>query len=146
VTGLESWAVAHGGWGLFVVAFLAATILPFSSEVAFAGALAAKVPVGEALVFASVGNCLACLLNYGLGALFHERAGRKLQASRVGRKALDWSQRYGPIALLASWLPIVGDPLTIAAGVTRVRFGWFAAVVIPLRVLRYVAIAWPFLA
>lgn len=145
MTGLEEWAVQNGAWGLFVVAFLAATILPFSSEVALVGALSASVPVGEALVAASVGNCLACGFNYGLGALFHTKTRSKLESSKSGRRALEWVEKYGAYALLASWLPIIGDPVTIAAGVARIPIARFLAIVAPLRVLRYIAIAWPFL-
>ncbi len=146
MTGLEAWAVEHGAWGLFVVAFLAATILPFSSEVALGGALMAQVPLGQALVAACVGNSLACLLNYGLGALLHKRTKEKLEESWSGRRALDWSERFGAVALLGSWLPIIGDPLTIVAGVMRVPLGLFVVIVVPLRVLRYLLVAWPFMA
>ena len=135
----------NGAWGLFVLAFLAATLLPFSSEVALVGALAASVPLVDALVAASLGNCLACMLNYGLGALLHDRTRARLEKSRAGRRALDWSARYGTWALFASWLPVIGDPLTIAAGVTRVPLPRFVAVVLPLRVGRYLLLAWPFL-
>ena len=144
-TVVEQWALSNGAWGLFTIAFLAATILPFSSEVALAGALMTPMPPLQALAAASAGNCLACLFNYGLGAVFHQRAAERLGATWGGRRALDWSQRYGGIALLASWLPVVGDPLTIVAGVLRVPLIHYVVVVLTLRIVRYGAITWPFL-
>lgn len=138
---MTAWVEAWGLPGLFLAAFLAATVLPFSSEAALVGALAAGVPVGPALVVASVGNTLACALNYGLGWWLGERMRPRLESSRGGRAALRWSERWGAWALLASWLPVVGDPLTIVAGLARVRPWLFAVIVPALRVARYVAIA-----
>ncbi len=142
---LEGWAIDNGAWGLLAVAFLAATILPFSSEVALGGALLASTPPVEAILACSVGNCAACLLNYGLGALLYARARERLEGSWGGQRALAWIQRYGSWALLASWLPVVGDPITIVAGLVRLPLPLFAAVVLPLRILRYLVIAAPFL-
>ena len=142
---LEAWALAHGPLGLFLVAFLAATLLPLSSEVALVGALIAAVPPERALVAASVGNGLACLFNYGLGALFHRRAAAYVQASWGGVRALETTRRFGSVALLGSWLPIVGDPITIVAGLLRIPLAVFILIVLPLRVLRYVVIAWPWI-
>ena len=126
---MQEWAVDKGVLGLFVIAFLAATILPFSSEVALGGALLAGVSPFEAIAAASAGNCLACLLNYGLGSLFRERAKRALEGSWGGKKAVVWIERFGPWALLLSWLPVVGDPLTIVAGLVGVPLPIFLAVV-----------------
>ena len=138
---LAAFASEYGLPALFTVAFLAATLVPVSSEAALVAVLAAGVPVLPALVAASVGNGLACGLNYGLGRFFRERTGRKLQASRSGRKALAWMERLGPWSLALTWLPVIGDPLTVAAGYARTAPLLFVGIVIPLRVARYVALA-----
>ena len=62
--------------------------------------------------------------------------------SRSGRAALRWTERYGLPALLLSWLPVIGDPLTLAAGVGRIRLLWFVPLVAGLRVARYAALLW----
>ena len=126
--------------GLALAAFLGATLLPLSSEVAFVAALAAGVSPVAALVWASVGNTAGCLVNYGLGRIARQRVGERLRASRAGRVAVGWLERWGLAALLLSWLPVVGDPLTLAAGVGRVRLAAFVVVVATLRAARYAAL------
>lgn len=133
--------VEAGPLGLFLVSFLAATLLPFSSEVALVASLAAGVPVAEALVAASLGNSLACVVNWGLGWFFRDKMQPRIDAARSGRTALRAMDRWGPWSLALSWAPVVGDPLTVVAGMARVPFWLFVAVVIPLRVGRYLLIA-----
>ncbi|MEL6177401.1 MAG: VTT domain-containing protein [Myxococcota bacterium] len=134
---LTTWAIEAGPFGLFLLAFLAATLLPFSSEAALLGGIAAGIPTLPAVVACSLGNCLACLVNYGLGAWGRDRAQQRLENSWAGRQALDLSERYGWLALLGSWLPILGDPITIVAGLGRVTLIWFVPLVCGLRVGRY---------
>ena len=131
-----------GGPGLFVAAFVGATLVPISSEAAFVAVLATGFPVPSALAWATAGNSLGCALNYGLGRWSRDRIEPRLLASRSGRTALRWTERAGVPALLLSWLPVVGDPLTLAAGVARVRPVVFAALVVSLRFGRYAALAW----
>lgn len=137
---MVEWVASYGLWGLFLAAFLGATLVPVSSEVAFVAALAGGVPPGAALAVASAGNALGALTNYALGALFAERIERKLEASRSGRKALAWTRRWGRWSLLGSWLPVVGDPLCLAAGLVRVPLWFFALVGIGTRIARYAVI------
>lgn len=136
-----AWVVEAGPAGLFAASFLAATLVPLSSEAALVAGLAAGVPVAEALVACSVGNSLACLLNWGLGRYFRNAVQPQLEASGSGRQAFAWMERFGPWSLLGSWLPVVGDPLTVVAGIGRVSLGLFVLIVIPLRVGRYLLIA-----
>ena len=138
---LIGWVLEYGLPALFAVAFLAATLVPVSSEAALVAVLAAGVPVLPALAVASVGNGLACGLNYWIGHVFREKTGRRLRGSRSGRQALAWLERLGPWSLALTWLPVIGDPLTVAAGYARTSPGLFAAVVIPLRIARYLALA-----
>ena len=136
---------AGAGWdgpALFAAAFVGATLLPLSSEAAFAAALARGLPTGEALAWATAGNTLGCALNVAIGRWGRAHAEPRLRASRAGRRALAAVERWGGWALGLSWLPVVGDPLTVAAGVARVPLATVAVVVPALRLARYAAIAW----
>ena len=130
--------------GLFVAAFLAATIVPFSSEVTLATALTTSGQSWPALVaVASIGNVLGSVVNWYLGrALSNERATRFM---RVDRKSLaraeSWYHRYGRWSLLLSWAPIIGDPLTIVAGFMREPLRFFIPVVIVAKTGRYLVVA-----
>ncbi len=129
--------IEYGLAGMFLVAFLAATIVPLSSEIALAGALLLGLDPAGLLVSASAGNGLACACNYTLGYFLRRPMLRRLYGSRAGRQAARWAARFGPWSLLASWLPVVGDPLTIVAGFFRFRLALFLPIVIGLRVGRY---------
>ncbi|MDY0122649.1 DedA family protein [Sulfurimonas sp.] len=116
---------------------MAATIFPFSSEVAFVAALSSGMPELNALLFASSGNILAIILNYFLGYLLYEKTKEKLLASKTGAKAYGYGHKYGYYALFLSWLPVIGDPLTLVAGVLRLRFIWFVLIAGSFRIARY---------
>ena len=130
--------------GLFLAAFAAATILPAQSEAVLAGLLAAgnHAPVLLVLV-AGIGNVLGSVVNWLLG-----RGIERFRGARwfpVGQKHLDraagWYRRYGWWSLLLSWLPVVGDPLTVAAGIMREPFTRFLLVVAIAKFGRYIALA-----
>lgn len=135
---------SYGPSGLFLASFFAATILPFSSEVAFALALNDGMAVSTAMLAASSGNVLAIVLNYGLGRWLREATNGRLQRSKSGIRALQFGQRYGAWTLLLTPLPIIGDPITLAAGLLRVHWSVFLLVAGSLRVLRYWMIAQAF--
>ncbi len=125
---------------LFLSAFLAATILPFSSEVTLFSAVESGMDKHTALLVASAGNILAIMFNYYLGYFLYEKTKEKLLKSKSGKKAFDLGHKYGYFALLLSWLPIIGDPLTIVAGMVRLNFVYFLLIAATLRVARYVAV------
>lgn len=127
-------------FSLFLSAFLAATILPFSSEVALFTAVEAGLDKHTALLVASSGNILAVILNYYLGYFLYEKTKDRLLKSRSGKKAYHVGHTYGYYALLLSWLPIIGDPLTLVAGMVRLNFFYFLLITASLRVARYVAV------
>jgi len=95
----------------------------------------------NALFFASFGNVLAIILNYWFGYWLYDKTKDRLHKSKTGRKSLDYGHRYGYFILLFSWLPLIGDPLTLVAGVVRLKFVWFVLVAGILRILRYFFIA-----
>ena len=137
-------AEAYGPLGLFLSAFLAATLLPFSSEAALAAALASGMDERTALIAASSGNILAILLNYLLGYWLFEKTHSRLERSVAGRKSLAWGHRYGYWVLLLSWLPVIGDPVTLVAGLVRLNVIWFLVIAGMLRIMRYWLIAQAF--
>lgn len=139
---MEQWALEYGVWGVAAAAFVGATLVPISSEVAVVAAVRLGVPVWQVFVSASIGNALGATLNYGLGLLLAERTRRSLAQSRSGRRALAWAERYGPWSLLGSWLPIIGDPLCLAAGLFRLPLHYFVGLGIGTRVLRYLVLIW----
>ena len=132
---------------LFLGAFLAATILPFSSEVMLATALTAGQFDEWLLVsVAAFGNTMGALVNWGIGRyLLHwaDRAWFPFSQRQLAR-ASGWFNRYGAWSLLFSWVPVIGDPLTFAAGVLKVRFALFLPLVAVGKSLRYMFIGWAF--
>ena len=91
----------------------------------------------NAMVAASSGNVLAIIFNYYLGYFLYEKTKGKLFHSSFGKKAFLWGHKYGYCTLLLSWAPLIGDPLTIVAGLVRLNFVWFVVIAGTLRVLRY---------
>ncbi len=123
--------------GLFFSAFLAATIFPFSSEAALVASYELGMSADEALLYASLGNCLAVTLNFLLGRLLFRMMKKRIKRSRTGRRALLLSHKYGYYSLILSPLPLIGDPITIAAGLVRLKFIWFVLIAFSLRIFRY---------
>jgi membrane protein YqaA with SNARE-associated domain len=131
--------------GLFVTAFLAATILPFSSEAAVAGAVAAH-PVSWLLLIAvaSAGNILGSVLNWWMGravANSSAPAWARVDPARL-RRAEGWYRRWGRWSLLLSWVPVMGDPITIVAGLMREPLRVFLPLVAAAKIGRYLLVAW----
>ena len=129
--------------GLFASAFLAATILPFSSEAVLA-ALTVTDSADLALLWsvASAGNVLGAIVNWLLGRFclhFQDRRWFPVKPPELAR-AQRWFTRYGVWSLLFAWVPIVGDPLTVVAGLMRVRLGWFLVLVAIGKGGRYAAV------
>lgn len=94
-----------------------------------------------ALIFASSGNILAIVLNYFLGLFLYEKTKSKLQKSKVGTRSLALGESYGYYGLMLSWLPVIGDPLTLVAGIVRLNFVLFVLIAGSMRVMRYYFIA-----
>jgi membrane protein YqaA with SNARE-associated domain len=130
--------------GLFVAAFLSATVLPFQSEVVLFGLLLTKHYQWWLLILvASVGNTLGSAVNWLLGRLvaeFEDRPWFLVRRDTILR-AEKWYHRFGRWSLLLSWLPFIGDPLTIVAGVLREPFLVFLALVALAKTARYIAVA-----
>ena len=124
----DSILVDWGHWGLFLSAFLSATLLPGSSEVLLAGLLLSGTHSEWNLWFwATLGNVLGSLMNREFGAgILRGRGANWLGITQLRlSQAEGWFQKYGQWSLLLAWLPVIGDPLTIVAGalgISRARF------------------------
>lgn len=130
--------------GLFLAAFLAATLLPMQSEAVLAGLLVAGgQPVLSLLLVASLGNILGAAVNWGLGRwLWQARDSRWFPGNPAQlARAEAWYRRYGRWSLLFSWLPVVGDPLTLVAGLLREPLPLFLLLVSLGKVGRYLLVA-----
>lgn len=120
-------------WALFASSFLAATLLPGGSEAVLFGVL--KINPGQywpALAVATLGNTLGGMSSYLVGRLIPQKK---------NLPGLPVMQRYGSPALLLSWVPVIGDPLCVAAG--WLRFDpWLSALFMALgKFARYIVIA-----
>jgi membrane protein YqaA with SNARE-associated domain len=133
-----AWVTTYGLFGLTVVAFLAATLLPFSSEVAVVAALQVGLPAPQVLLWASLGNSLGALTNYGLGRLLTQAVLQQIARHSWGPTAMTWAQRYGGWSLAASWMPLLGDPLMLLSGVLRFPVAYVLFLGLGTRVARYV--------
>ena len=132
--------------GLFAIGFLAATVLPLSSELALGALVSARQQLILPVVVATAGNYLGACTTYWLG----RRVARVLRARAVdpAGENVAWklSRRYGQAALLLSWVPMLGDGLVALAGGMGVPFGPFSFWVVLGKGLRYLAVAWAVLA
>lgn len=127
-------------WILFLSAFGAATLLPLQSEaVLMSLLLQEKYLVWLLLLVASVGNVLGSCVNWWLGKEVERFKDRKWfpmsQAKMI--KAQHTYQKYGFWSLLLSWVPIIGDPITLIAGLLKEKFWRFLLIVSIAKVGRY---------
>lgn len=130
--------------GLFALALVAATLLPAQSEAALVALLLRGHSPVWLVVVASAGNVLGSTVNWWLGrevVRFQDRRWFPIKAATLGR-AQGWYGRYGKWSLLLSWVPIIGDPLTFAAGVMREPLRIFLALVALAKTARYALLAW----
>ncbi|NYS61207.1 YqaA family protein [Vreelandella salicampi] len=112
---------------LFFIALASATLLPGGSEVWLARQWCLNEPALALWVVATLGNTLGSLVNVGLGRYArHFQDRRWFPASKQGlARAERWYHRLGEYSLLLSWVPVIGDPLTVLAGVFRLP--WWRA-------------------
>jgi membrane protein YqaA with SNARE-associated domain len=127
---------------LFASAFLAATILPFYSEVVLFALLREGYEPALLVGVATLGNTLGAVVNWAMGRYllhFQDRRWFYFSREQVAR-AQRWYQRYGFWSLLLAWAPVGGDALTLIAGIMRVRLDLFLLLVGAGKALRYVSV------
>lgn len=130
---------------LFLSALLAATIFPAQSETVLAGLiLNGQQSFWLLIVVATCGNTLGSIINWWLGRYlehFHDKCWFPVKAATLQR-AQERFRRYGWWSLLLSWIPIIGDPLTIVAGMMRMPLLPFVLVVAIAKGGRYLVLGW----
>ena len=128
---------------LFIISFLAATILPFSSELTLAGVIAtSNYDNLLLLIVASFGNVLGSVVNWSLGFYSRNLIIKKwfpFKETQIERSSA-WFRKFGKWSLLFVWIPIIGDPLTLVAGLLRVKFLDFVILVAIGKVSRYLIV------
>ncbi|MDX1492145.1 MAG: YqaA family protein [Pseudohongiellaceae bacterium] len=133
-----------GYLSLFLSSFLAATILPFYSEVVLFALLREGGDALILVIIATIGNTLGAVVNWYLGLnlrRFQDRKWFYFTPAQIDR-AQAWFQRYGFWSLLLAWMPIGGDALTLIAGILRVRLSLFIVLVGTGKALRYVSVVY----
>jgi membrane protein YqaA with SNARE-associated domain len=124
--------------GLFVWSFAAATVFPLASELPFAVVVSHSNAWLVPVLVATAGNTLGACTSYGLG----RAAVTIVPPSSPGTlRAADLLRRYGPPALLLSWVPLVGDVIVVLAGAARMPFVTFAGWTTVGKAARYAALA-----
>ena len=133
-----------GYLSLFIISFLAATILPLSSELMLASILSIENYNRTLLiVFSSLGNILGSVFNWVLGFYFIKLQNKKwfpFNEKQISKSSL-WFEKFGKWSLLFAWVPIIGDPLTFVAGTMKTKFFIFLILVGIGKISRYLFIS-----
>lgn len=133
-----------GYWGLFLAAFLSATIIPFASATVLGGLIIAGFDPLNCLVVASAGNTLGGMSSYGIGWLGDWHKLHKWLRIKE-EKVLFWKRRidrYGAYMALLSWAPFVGDIIAVALGVFRVSPLKVSVYMLVGKAARYAVVIW----
>jgi membrane protein YqaA with SNARE-associated domain len=148
---------------LFAAGLLAATLLPFGSEPVVVTFLLTQGPFTATdlvwvVMAAGTGNTIGGAITYGMGRgaisiwqRYRSSAPKppeppEQQQKRSLKQARAWLERWGPGALIMSWLPVVGDPLCLVAGGLRLSFGWCLFWMAIGKFARYALLVWAVLA
>ena len=129
---------------LFVSSFISSTILPGHSELILTAFIfLKKFSVINLIFIASFGNILGSILNWYLGFYFIKFKEKKwfpINKLKLEKASL-WFLTYGKWTLFLSWVPFIGDPLTVVAGILRVPIITFVIIVSISKILRYVFVS-----
>lgn len=132
---------------LFLSAFGAATLLSLQSEVVLVGLLAQmQYPVWLLVAVASLGNILGSCVNWWLGLKVEQYKNKKWfpVSEQKMLQAQGIYQKYGFWSLLLSWVPVIGDPITLIAGLLKENFVRFVVMVSIAKIGRYLFVYWMF--
>jgi membrane protein YqaA with SNARE-associated domain len=133
--------------GLFCASFLAATILPLTSEVVLGFLLLTDLNPVILLGVATSGNVLGAFVNYAIGfwgSMLFIRKGLKISEDDFD-KAKRRFNKYGVLSLFFAWVPVIGDPLTVVAGVLKINILMFFIIVTSGKLFRYAVISYAIL-
>ncbi|MDD4998209.1 MAG: DedA family protein [Syntrophales bacterium] len=141
---MESSLASYGYFGLFVLSFLASTLLPVGSEwLLILMLLKGNDPLATVSI-ATIGNYLGSCTTWAIGIW-----GGPLLVRRILRidpateeAAVRFYRRYGVWSLLLSWMPIIGDPICLVGGILKVDFTRFSLLVFTGKLVRYAVVSW----
>lgn len=141
---MQDWLVNYGLYSLFILSFLASTLLPLGSEWMVVTMLLAGEKAWAVVAVATAGNYLGALSTYWIGLYggdFLKRRVLRMDDTST-QKAERFYHRFGSISLLFSFLPVIGDPLCLVGGVLKISFVRFTLLVASGKLARYAAVAW----
>jgi membrane protein YqaA with SNARE-associated domain len=136
---MSEFLVDYGLWSLFFISFCASTLLPLGSEwLLIALVLQGSNPLATVAV-ATLGNSLGAGTNYLIGFYGSDWLIEKILRVEKTRQhqAIRWFNRYGSWSLLLAWLPVIGDPLCLIAGMLKTPLLRFSLLVTTGKGLRY---------
>jgi membrane protein YqaA with SNARE-associated domain len=122
---------------LFFSALIAATLFPMGSELVLVALIEQGRPIIVLWLVATVGNSLGSCINYALGFLASDYIQQKYQDGKSWQQAQNLYNRYGVWSLLFAWLPIIGDPITLIAGLAQTNVRLFVVLVVIGKGARY---------
>jgi len=134
-------------WALFFSALISSTLLPGGSEALLLYRLNEGGHVMGLVVIATAGNVLGSLITYAMGRFGNEAVHKKWLSisERQTEKAEVWFEKWGKPSLLLAWLPIIGDPLCLVAGLLRCGLMMFLLLVTVGKFMRYLILSFPFI-
>jgi membrane protein YqaA with SNARE-associated domain len=141
---MHEFLVANGYPALFFLSFLASTLIPLGSEWLLVALIVQGFAPLPVVLVASAGNLMGACTSYGIGIRGSTFLTTKiLRLDENNRARAEWFfAKYGHWSLLLSWLPVIGDPLCVVAGMMKVGFSRFAILVMSGKAARYAAVAW----
>jgi membrane protein YqaA with SNARE-associated domain len=143
LSSFEGILLTYGYPGLFFASFLASTILPFGSEGVVILLVSQKFNVLAVVMVASVGNFFVACTSYYIGLKGRDIVNKYLKIAPDDiEKAERYFLKYGSFVLLFTWVPLIGDAITVAGGLLRLKFWIFSVFVFTGKFLRYMAVAY----
>ena len=140
---LQGILLNYGYTGLFIASFLASTIIPFGSEGIIVLLISQKFNVLAVVLVASVGNFFGACTSYYIGLKGRGLVEKYLRISHEDvKKAEIYFSKYGSFVLLFTWVPLIGDAITVTGGLLRLKFWLFSVLVFAGKFLRYLAVAY----
>ena len=130
-------------WLLFFSAFISSTLFPGGSEAVLAYLTSdPEYSLYLLITVATMGNTLGAMTSWGVGRLIAIKYSAEELSKESQQKAVERLQKYGSPVLLLSWLPVIGDPLCVAAGWLRIN--WLISLVYIAigKLLRYVVVVY----
>ena len=130
-------------WFLFLSAFISSTLFPGGSEAVLAYLVSDAIyPLFLLVTIATVGNTLGAMTSWGIGRLISIKYSTEQLSKESQQKAVERLQKYGSPILLLSWLPVIGDPLCVAAGWLRLHWLPSLLFIAVGKLLRYVVVVY----